>query len=597
MGFRLLRSKLPVTKSPYKILFAPLTPSSFISHRIISRSFHSTITNSIDISNPQPPNSFRRSANYQPCIWNYDYIQSLTNDYKGDSYNARVHKLILEVSMMLKEMADVGEKLDLIDSIQRLGISYHFDNEISSTMKYVSDNYYNNGTLIRKDLYGAALEFRLLRQYGCYVSQEVFKNFMEEWSFKSCQSEDTWGMLSLYEASYLSVPDEAILYEVQNFTTEHLRKYMKKENNINEYLRMLVEHALELPLQWRIQRVEARWFIDAYKKKLNMNSIVLELAKLDFNIVQATHQEELKHGSRWWMNMNFHKKVTLFRDRLMEIFFFTIGIMYEPQFGYYREIMTKVSSLITILDDIYDVYGTLDEIKLFTQIVNRWDINAIGQLPDYMKICFVGLYNTINEIVFNNLKEQEINIVPQLKQLWADYCESESLEARWFYEQYIPSLEEYLENAWVSISGPLILMHIHILMKPITKGESQSIVHYPKIIRLSSIIFRLMDDLATSSAELERGDVSKSIQCYMHEAKVSEEDAREHIKYLVKETWKMMNEERLTNNLMSKTLYENAMNVARIAQCMYLHGDGFGVPDAATKDHVLSLIIQPFTDV
>ncbi|MBA0880404.1 hypothetical protein Goshw_015105 [Gossypium schwendimanii] len=60
---------------------------------------------------------------------------------------------------------------------------------------------------------------------------------------------------------------------------------------------MLVDHALELPLHWRMPRLEARWFIDVYEKNKDKNPIILELAILDYNIVQSIHQEDLRYVS------------------------------------------------------------------------------------------------------------------------------------------------------------------------------------------------------------------------------------------------------------------------------------------------------------
>ncbi len=92
--------------------------------------------------------------------------------------------------------------------------------------------------------------------------------------------------------------------------------------------------------------------------------------------------------------------------------------------------------------------------------------------------------------------------------------------------------------------------------------------------------------------ELKRGDVPKSIQCYMNETGASEEDAREYIRCLISATWKKMNDERASSSPFNQTFFEIAMNLARMAQCMYQHGDGHGIGDRETKDRVLSLLIK-----
>jgi len=60
----------------------------------------------------------------------------------------------------------------------------------------------------------------------------------------------------------------------------------------------MVTYALELPLHWRIIKFETRWFIDIYRSREDMNPILLKLAEMDFNMVQAVHQEDLKQVSR-----------------------------------------------------------------------------------------------------------------------------------------------------------------------------------------------------------------------------------------------------------------------------------------------------------
>ena len=209
------------------------------------------------------------------------------------------------------------------------------------------------------------------------------------------------------------------------------------------------------------------------------------------------------------------------------------------------------------------------------------------------------------------------------------------MEAKWYHEGYMPSLQEYINNAWISISGPLTLVHAYFFItNPMTEEALGCLERFRDIIRWSSTIFRLSDDLGTSSVcsliirdcfslfsilpihhliiiiiiiilihtffsqdELKRGDVPKSIQCYMYETSASEDDARKYIGFLIDETWKKMNEERNLNSPFSQTFIGMAMDIPRMAQCIYLYRDGYGVQDRETKDHVKTLFIEPISPV
>ncbi|KAL6327456.1 hypothetical protein AAG906_019769 [Vitis piasezkii] len=523
----------------------------------------------------------RRTASYQPSIWDHDYIQSLTSDYVGETYTRQLEKLKGDVKIMLGQVGEPLHQLELIDTLQRLGIHYHFGEEIKRILHSIYNNYNRNDTWKNGDLYATALEFRLLRQHGYHVPQDVFHIFINKMgTVKPWLKEDIKGILCLYEASYLSVEGENILEEARDFTRNFLEEYLERTVDQND-LTAIINHAMELPLHWRMLRLEARWFIDVYERSQGMNPILLELAKLDYNMVQATYQEDLKHASMWWTSTRLPEKSSFARDRLVENFLWAVGFIFEPQFGYCRRMLTKLISLITTIDDVYDVYGTLDELELFTDAVDRWDINAIEQLPQYMKICFLALYNFTNETAYDVLKEHDLNIISYLRKAWADLSKSHLVEAKWYHEGYMPSLQEYINNALISVSGPLTLEALGCLER------------YHDIIRWSSIIFRFSDDLGTSS--LKRGDAPKSIQCYMHETGASEDDARKYIGFLIDETWKKMNEDRNLNSPFPQTFIGVAMNVARMAQCMYQYGDGYGVQDRETKDRIMTLFIEPIS--
>ncbi|XP_075653682.1 terpene synthase 10-like [Castanea sativa] len=576
----------------------PATARSCFSHKTNGSESRSprTIQCMAAKRNSENSNIIRRTANYQRPIWDYDYMQSLKSEYVGEPYSRRVNKLKEEVRMMLDKMVDPVNKLELIDLLQKLGLSYHFENDIKKLLKSIYDNISNNDAWDKEALYAVALKFQLLRQHGYNVSQEVFGSFMDELGeFKAYLYEDTKGMLYLYEASYLSIEGENVLEHARDFTTKHLEEFVKR--NKDQYLSRVVSHALELPLDWRMPRLEARWwFIDIYERSDDMNPTLLELAKLDFNMVQATYQDDLRHILMWWRSTGLGEKLNFARDRLIECFLWTVGTRFEPQFGYFRRMSTRINVLITNIDDIYDVYGKLDELELFTETVERWDdINLTEKLPDYMKQYFYVLNNTLNEIALDTLKEQGLHIHSYLKKAWADLCKSYIVEARWYYSGYTPTLQEYNNNAWISIAGPVALVHYYFLVtNPITKEALQCLEEYHNIIRLSSMIFRFENDLGTSPDELKKGDVPKSIQCYMHETGALYEGAYEYIQYLSGITWKQMNKVRVAKSPFSKTYIGIAVNLSRTAMFFYHHGDKFGVTNRETKDRVLSLLVQPF---
>ncbi|KAL5972845.1 hypothetical protein ACLOJK_039651 [Asimina triloba] len=521
-----------------------------------------------------------------PSVWDYDSLQTLRSRHEGTEVG-RLNELKAAVRRLLQETREPLDQLELIDSVERLGLGYHFEEEIKGALKAQSAITFKE--IENYDLHDTALRFRLLRQHGYEVSQDVFECHMDgTGSFKSCYSHDTEGLLSLYEASHLSVEGETILDEAKDFAIRHLKC---RNGNLEPHLQRKVEHALELPLHWRMPRSEIRWTIDTSDQEESINPILLELAKLDFNIVQATHQADVKKMTRWWKDLGLAEKLGFHRDRLMECFCWGVGLAFEPQLGYCRQVLTQVTQLITIIDDVYDVYGSLDELEVFTEAVEKWDAKALDKLPYYMQMLFLALYNTTNEVAYNILKEQGVDVMPYLAKVWADLCKSMLVEATWYSQKYRPTLAEYMDNGWVSISGPVILVHALFSLK--TKEAVEYLMNYPILVRGPSMVFRLCNDLATAEVELERGDVPTSIQCYMQDANVSESVAREHIKGLIVSTWKKMNEEAGSHPSLPEQFIKMALNVARMAHCVYLHGDGHSFPDRDMKDRLKQLVVEP----
>jgi len=51
-----------------------------------------------------------------------------------------------------------------------------------------------------------------------------------------------------------------------------------------------------------------------------------------------------------------------------------VGVYFQPEFAVARNILTRVTALISILDDIYDAYGTLEELVPYTEAIEKYVI-------------------------------------------------------------------------------------------------------------------------------------------------------------------------------------------------------------------------------
>lgn len=77
---------------------------------------------------------------------------------------------------MLGKVTGPLAQLELIDTLQRLGLSYHFKDEIKTIMMAIyNDTSAADGNSSKKNnLYAISLEFRLLRQHGHCVHQGIY---------------------------------------------------------------------------------------------------------------------------------------------------------------------------------------------------------------------------------------------------------------------------------------------------------------------------------------------------------------------------------------------------------------------------------------
>nr|WBO38680.1 terpene synthase 9 [Aquilaria agallochum] len=323
------------------------------------------------------PETNRPLAQFQADIWKEHFVSSPLLHFETEQ--ASKHQKLKEQvrELLLAGLDKPWEQLDLIDSVQRLGIAYHFEDEIENLLQGIHKNL--DTCLEENDnLCGISLLFRLLRQSGLTVSCDVFNKFKHEsGKLKESLSEDAIGLLSLHEAACVRLRGEDILEQAFDFTTTHL-KSIAEDTSSSSKLAAQASQALKYPVPKNIPRLEAKYYISVYPF-LN-TPVVLTFAKLDFNMLQKLHQNKMREIARWWKDLDIPRRLPYARDRITELFFWAIAVYYEPCYALGRKILTKLIALTSLLDDMYDAYGTIEELEHLTQAIQRWDRNAMDGL-------------------------------------------------------------------------------------------------------------------------------------------------------------------------------------------------------------------------
>uniref|UniRef100_A0A0G7ZNV0 Putative terpene synthase, PgTPS10 n=1 Tax=Picea glauca TaxID=3330 RepID=A0A0G7ZNV0_PICGL len=524
---------------------------------------------------------------------------------------------------------DLLEHLLIVDNIERLGVDRHFEKEIKEALDYVYRHWNERGIGWGRqnpiaDLETTALGFLLLRLHRYNVSPAaVFDNFKDANGQFFCSTgpfnKDVASMLSLYRASQLAFPGENILDEAKSFTSKYLKEALEKSEtftswNNKQNLSEEIKYALENSWHASVPRAEAKRYCQVYRSDYahiaksvyqlsNVNNPkILELAKLDFNIIQAIHQKEMKNVTAWFKDSEF-PLLPFGRERPVECFFIIAAGTYEPQYAKCRFLFSKVACLNTVLDDMYDTYGTLDELKLFTEAVRRWDLSLTENLPDYMKLCYKIFYDIVHEVVWEAEKEQGRELLSFFRKGWEDYLQGYYEEADWLASEYVPSLEEYIKNGIISIGQRILLVSGVLLMKgQILSQEALEQLDYPGrrvLTELNCIITRLADDIHTYKAEKARGELASSVECYMKEYPGStEEVAVSYINGLlepaVKElTWEFLKPDDTCDAHIPFQCKKMLMEETRVTMVIFKEGDGFGISKTKIKEYIRECFIEP----
>ncbi|XP_058744618.1 probable terpene synthase 2 isoform X2 [Vicia villosa] len=537
----------------------------------------------------------RNLADFHPNVWGEYFLQYASESIEFDqNIGAQIETLKDEVrKMLLSKIENQLLKVNLIDSICRLGVSYHFEHEIDEVLQHIHKTCVENEEIILEDnLHSIAVLFRVLRQQGFRVSSNVFTKFKDEQgNFRENLVTDVEGMLSLYEASHMMIHGEDILEGAMTFTSTNLEFIATQ---LNPSLAAQVKYTLKQALHKNLPRLEARRYINIYEQNPLHSEILLTLAKLDFNMLQTLHQKEFGNICMWWIGMDVPRKFSFARDRIVECCFWILTVYYEPQFSQARKIMTKLIAMLSIIDDTFDAYGTIDELELFAKTIERWDVKNLDDLPEYMKLIYKMVLKNLEEIEQDMTKEGRLFTLKYYIKEFQMTVDAFMTEARWFNNNYVPTIEEYLNISKISSAQSLLITCSYIGMGDIaTENIFKWVSDKPKMVNAVATLCRLMDEIVSSEFEHKRGHVCSLLDCIMKQNEMSREAAIEECRERIVNTWKDINEECLKPTEVPMPFLTRAINLSRFMDVFYKDKDNYTHSEGSMKSYIKLVLVDP----
>ncbi|GLJ24452.1 hypothetical protein SUGI_0466900 [Cryptomeria japonica] len=501
--------------------------------------------------------------------------------------------------------------LSMVNSLESLGIARHFKSEIKQALDDVyrrwTENEMIEGISSASDIINMSISFRILRWNGYDVSPDVFLSYMKNSDFLLSlenSSQAVTALLNLYKASQLMFPGETILEEAKSFSQKYLENItMDDQNTVLKDLEKEVKYALDVPRMACLERIEHLRYMNtfgfddiwigktSYRMPFISKDCFLTLAKKDYNICQTAQQEDLKKLEKWSADCKLGD-LHFARQKLVACYFSAASTLFSPEMSTARIVWTKIAILTVLMDDFYDVEGSIEEIRCFVEAVRRWDTTGKCNYSDNVKILFSAIYNTVNDIAQAAWAFQGRDISTQLKEIWYRFAISMMKEAEWTKSGFIPSMQEYIENGKTTIGlEPIIFPSLYFVGPELSE---QTILHheYSSLMQLINTCGRLLNDIQSYKREIKQGKLN-SVSLFMKEYPgTSVEDATEWVRLTVNENTQKLLRNLLQPSVLPRDCKQLYWNMLKIIQLFYLNTDEFTSP-TTMLEHIKAVLFDP----
>ncbi|KAH9646276.1 Ent-kaur-16-ene synthase [Citrus sinensis] len=392
------------------------------------------------------------------------------------------------------------------------------------------------------DLTTCAMAFRLLRLNGYDVSSGHLK--------------DIRAVLELYRASQITIyPDESVLEKQQFWTSHFLKQELSSgsihSNRFSQNVSSQVEDALKFPYHVNLERL-------AHRRNINLYNVD------NMRILKTSY---------WWVVEKRLDKLKFARQKQTYCYFSVAATLFSPELSDARMSWAKNAVLTTIVDDFYDLGGSEEELLNLIELLERWDVEeAKNCCSEQVEIIFSALRSTICEFGDKTLTWQGRNATSHIVET------SMFKEAKCLRNKSVPTLDEYMENAYASFAlGPIIFPAVYFVGPKL----SEEVVRDPEfhnLYKLVSTCGRLLNDIQGFKRESKEGKLnSVSLQMTYSDGNMTEVEAIEKIKVVIKSTRRellrlVLKEE---GSIVPRACKDLIWKMSKVLHLFYMNTDGF----------------------
>ena len=163
----------------------------------------------------------------------------------------------------------------------------------------------------------------------------------------------------------------------------------------------------------------------------------------------------------------------------------------------------KCAVFFTIADDFFDEKGSLHDLFILTDALQRWEGEG---LTSHSQIIFTILNNLVHDISLKSFRQHDHYVKKILQNAWRDIFKSWLKEAEWSKKFHYPSIDQYIENAKTSVAVIMILLPKCYLMNSKISCEDKCWdFRNSKITKSLEVLCRLLNDLESYEKEAKAG--------------------------------------------------------------------------------------------